>query len=87
MCIVTEIVNMKLMKDIAKEEFIAIVDELENDFHSKQAGFIDTELLYDEPNDLWIMVQHWETMEQLKAASKKPQIKTWRRISLVERLE
>jgi len=68
---VTEIVTMKLAGNFTKDEFISIVDGLENDFHSKQPGFIDTELLYDEKNDLWIMIQHWESMEQLKAASKK----------------
>lgn len=70
MCISTEIVTMKLVSNITKDEFISIVDGLEKDFHSKQSGFIDTELLYDKQNDLWVMVQHWESMEQLKAASK-----------------
>jgi len=71
MSIITEIVKMKLAVNITKEEFIAIVDGLEKEFHSKQSGFIDSELIYDEQNDIWIMIQHWETAEQLKAASKK----------------
>ena len=71
MCIATELVNMKLVDSITKEEFISIVDGLEKNFHSKQPGFIDTELLYDEVNNLWIMIQHWESVEQLKAASRK----------------
>ena len=71
MSIITEIVKMKLAVNITKEEFIAIVDGLEKEFHSKQSGFIDSELIYDEQKDIWIMIQHWETAEQLKAASKK----------------
>ena len=71
MSIITEIVTMKLADNAVKDDFISIVDGLEKNFHSKQAGFIDTELIYDEKNDLWIMIQHWESMEQLKAASKK----------------
>ncbi|WP_312092457.1 hypothetical protein [Aminipila sp.] len=71
MCITTELVTMKSTEGITKEEFITIVDGLEKNFHSKQSGLIDTELLYDEANCLWIMVQHWESAEQLKAASRK----------------
>lgn len=71
MCITTELVTMKSLDNTTMEDFISIVNELENNFHSKQPGFIDTELLYDETNSLWIMVQHWESVEQLKAASDK----------------
>jgi len=62
---------MKLAIDIAKGEFISIVDGLERNFHAKQPGFIDSELIYDEQNDTWIIIQHWETAEQLKEASSK----------------
>ena len=71
MQITTEIVTMTLADNITREEFLVIVDELESNFHSKQPGFIDTELLYDEKNDQWIMIQHWESKEQLHTASKK----------------
>lgn len=71
MSIVTEIVKMKLVNGITKEDFIAIVDGLENDFHAKQPGFIDTELLFDEQDELWFMVQHWQSKEELHAASKQ----------------
>ena len=71
MCTATELVTMKSEESVTKEEFISIVDGLEKNFHSKQSGFIDTELLYDEANGLWVMIQHWESVEQLKAASDK----------------
>ena len=71
MCITTEIVTMKTATKLTKEEFIGIVDGLERNFHSKQPGFMDTELLYNEKSDEWIMVQHWASREELKAASKK----------------
>ncbi|MFR8517717.1 MAG: hypothetical protein ACLVC2_07585 [Emergencia timonensis] len=44
---ITEIVTMKTIEDISREEFLAIVDGLEKNFHSKQDGFVDTELLED----------------------------------------
>lgn len=71
MCITTELVILKSADGITKKEFISIADGLEKNFHSKQPGFIDTELLYDEENNLWIMIQHWESLEQLKIASEK----------------
>lgn len=71
MAITTELVTMKSVGTVTKEEFVSIVNGLEINFHSKQPGFIDTELLYDEENRVWIMIQHWETKEQLKAASKR----------------
>lgn len=71
MLIVTEIVSMKIVEGIGKEEFISIVDDLENNFHSRLPGFMDTELLYDEGKEEWIMIQHWSSAEQQKSASRK----------------
>ena len=71
MSIATEIVTMKTLQEVTKDSFISIVDSLEKDYHSKQQGFIDTELLYNEENREWTMIQHWASMEELKAASDK----------------
>lgn len=71
MSIITEIVTMKTVPGIAADEFINIVDCLERDYHSKQSGFIDTELLYNDKSNEWIMVQHWASKEQQNAASAK----------------
>lgn len=71
MAITTEIVTMKTNSDIEKNEFKDIVNVLEENFHAKQDGFIDTELLYDASANEWIMIQHWASSEQLKTASKK----------------
>lgn len=69
MSIVTELVYMKTKGLITKEDFIQIIDNLEHYFHSKQDGFIDTELLYDEKGDIWVMIQHWASLEQMKLSS------------------
>lgn len=71
MSITTEIVTMKTVEGVTIDAFISIVDNLEMNFHSKQPGFIDTELLYNDKADEWIMIQHWDSLEHLKAASKK----------------
>jgi antibiotic biosynthesis monooxygenase (ABM) superfamily enzyme len=71
MDIVTEIVTMRTMAGIGKERCICVVDGLEKNFHSKLPGFIDSELLRDEKNDEWIMIQHWDGLDNLRSASKK----------------
>jgi len=71
MSITTEIVTMKMVEGIDKEDFISIVGGLEKNYHSKQPGFIDSELLYNDKTDEWIMIQHWDSLENLRSASKK----------------
>ena len=71
MCIITEVVTMKTVEGITKDNFIIVVDGLERDFHSKQPGFVDSELLYNEKLDEWIMIQHWDGLDNLQSASKK----------------
>lgn len=68
---ITEIVKMKLVEGITRDEFVEIVDGLEKNFHSKQKGFMNTELLYHEEENEWYMVQHWTSKDELKEASKK----------------
>jgi len=69
MSIATEIVTFKTAEGVVRESFIKIVDELERDFHSKEPGFIDTELLYNDKAEEWIMIQHWDSLENMKLAS------------------
>jgi hypothetical protein len=71
MSIVTEIVTFKIVESIDKDEFFNIVDILESNFHSKLSGFIDTELLYNDKLDEWIMIQHWNNLDNAQSASKK----------------
>jgi hypothetical protein len=71
MSIVTEIVTFKVSEGIGKDEFIKIVESLENNFHSKLPGFIDTELLYNDKMDEWIIIQHWDNISNAQSASKR----------------
>lgn len=48
---------------------MGLMDALEREFHSKQEGFISTELMFLERENSWVMVQHWQSKEQSKAAS------------------
>jgi quinol monooxygenase YgiN len=66
----TEIVEFQAAAEITDEDFIKIVEELEENFHSRQKGFIDTELVKDNEPHQWVMIQHWESVEKSKEASK-----------------
>ena len=71
MSIATEVVMMRTGPNITDDMFVNIVDVLEREFHAKQTGFINTELLHDDESESWIMIQHWDSIEHLKAASEK----------------
>lgn len=71
MKIVTEIARMKTAEGILKEDFVKWVNELEVEFHAKKTGYIDSELIFDEREDEWIMIQHWSSMEDLKNSSRE----------------
>ena len=62
--IVTEIVEFKLAKAMPEEDF------LEKNFHSKQKGFIDTELVRGKESGQWLMIQHWASLDDAKEVVK-----------------
>lgn len=69
--IVTEIVEFKLEEYVNEDEFLKTVDFLEKNFHLKQKGFIDTELIKGKDERTYIMIQHWETMKDCKNVVRK----------------
>lgn len=67
--IVTEIVNFEITTNLSESDFINIVRMVEEEFHMKQSGYIDSELLKGKKK-CWTIVMHWESMEQVKQTSK-----------------
>jgi len=67
--VITEIVSFDIDESITNEVFKEIVDLLEINFHSQQSGYIDSELVKCK-NNSWIMIMHWESLEEVKNASK-----------------
>lgn len=66
---VTEIVSFDIENSISIESFQDIVDSLERNFHMLQDGYIDSELVKGN-NNSWTMIMHWESLEDVKLASK-----------------
>jgi len=69
MKVVTEIVEFKFSPEIADEECVRIINNLEEKFHSQQNGFLDTELVKGKDHH-WVMIQHWAGMEDARAVVK-----------------
>jgi heme-degrading monooxygenase HmoA len=67
--VVTEIVSFDIDSSISIEAFKEIVDSVERDFHMVQPGYIDSELVKGN-NNSWTMIMHWESLEDVKLASK-----------------
>lgn len=67
--VITEIVSFEIDKSFSIEAFIEIVNSLETEFHMMQNGYIDSELLKGRGNS-WTMIMHWESLEDVKLASK-----------------
>lgn len=66
----TEIAEFQVVYEVTDEEFIKVVEHLEEEFHSQQKGFIDTELVKVDEHNQWMMIQHWESIEKAREASK-----------------
>jgi heme-degrading monooxygenase HmoA len=69
--IVTEVVEFEIVEGLEEDKFLKIVDFLEVEFHSKQKGFIDTEIMKGREERSYIMIQHWKTMNDCKAVVQK----------------
>jgi len=67
--VITEIVSFEINDSISIETFTEIVTSLEIEFHMKQAGYIDSELVKGKENS-WTIIMHWESLEEVKLASK-----------------
>jgi hypothetical protein len=67
--VVTEIVSFDIDESISNETFKEIVDSVETGFHMLQSGYIDSELVKGRKNS-WTMIMHWESVEEVKLASK-----------------
>ena len=59
----------KLKKNASVEEFLAASEKLNNEYISKQKGYISWEQLNDD--DIWVDLIAFETMEEVKAFEDK----------------
>ena len=63
---ITELIVFELKKGIAKNQVVNQANKMVNDFHKKQDGYVDMELICDPSEDQWKMIIHYETMEDIE---------------------
>lgn len=66
---ITEIVSFDIDSSVVDQDFIEIVDTVEKEFHMKQDGYIDSELVKGKGSS-WVMIMHWASIQEVKQASK-----------------
>jgi len=68
---ITEFVKFKALETTSDEQLISKADLNVNDFHKKQDGFIDAELVKDIEENTWHFIFHYESLEKIKAVGEK----------------
>lgn len=69
--IAIEIIRFAKIDKYNDDEFVEMIDKLEKDFHINQKGYIDTKLTRGKEAGSWIMIQHWDSLEEAREANKK----------------
>jgi quinol monooxygenase YgiN len=65
-----EIAEFAVLPAVDAETLISIAGKLEEAFHARQSGYMDSELVKDSEEGRWLMIQHWESAEHAVSASR-----------------
>ena len=65
-----EFVTFYLKKKVTISDFLTVSDKFNNEFLSKQKGYISRQLLVD--GEMWADMVVWKTMDDAKTAIKVP---------------
>jgi hypothetical protein len=65
-----EVVSYRLKKDVSVETFMKYVNMLQEAL-SGGNGFVKREVFYDGPNDVWVELAEWESLEAAKQCEAK----------------
>ena len=68
--IITELIEIKLLDSIKKDELLLKANEI-NTFLKNEDGFIRAELIKEIESNVWNFVYHFENFEKLKAVGAK----------------
>jgi hypothetical protein len=60
---IVEIAQFRLANGVSEQDFLREVEDVQNNFLSRQSGYIDRELLKSGEGQ-WIDIVHWSSMEK-----------------------
>ena len=63
---ITELIEFKLKDTTTVDALVEQLNKVYTDFHIKQDGYIDTELIENTQTGLWQMIHHYQTMEDIE---------------------
>lgn len=63
---ITELIEFEVCEGISNEQLITKAEKVVTDFHKKQDGYIDMELVKDNLKGIGKMIVHYETMEDIE---------------------
>ena len=63
---ITELIEFKLKDTTNVNVLVEQLDKVYTEFHIKQDGYIDTELIENAQTGLWQMIHHYATMEDVE---------------------
>ncbi|MBN2772851.1 MAG: hypothetical protein JXR31_01290 [Prolixibacteraceae bacterium] len=63
---ITEFISFELSDGIGHEQLILQADRVVNEFHKKQDGYVDMELVCENSGKQWQMVIHYQTMDDIE---------------------
>ena len=67
---ITELVRFKLLGSTTEAQLLSKA-QLLNDFHKKQDGYIDCELVKDVNEESWYFIYHYECLEKVMKVGEK----------------
>jgi hypothetical protein len=63
---ITELIAFEKRNEISSNELIDVAEKVVTNFHKKQDGYVDMELIKESSGRLWKMIVHYQTMEDIE---------------------
>lgn len=68
---ITEILEFKVKDGIDNDELLKQVDYIVKNFHQKQSGHVDAELVKTDETGCWKIIFHYKTKEDIRKVGQK----------------
>lgn len=63
---ITELIEFEKKAEITNKQLVEQAEMIVNEFHKKQDGYVDMELISDKTNQHWQMIIHYQSMQDIE---------------------
>ena len=67
---ITEIITFKKREETTTDQLVRRADKVVSEFHKKQEGYYDMELICNNSSQLWQMIVHYQSMNDIEKVKK-----------------